>query len=349
LSAEQAALHTSTFNAAMQAHTAGKYDESIAGFTKCLGLIPEDATAAYNIACGYSLKRELDPAFEWLDKAAAWGFGTRGPPTDTIALAEKQDTDMEPLRGDPRFAKVIEALKLNAKAVEAYADAPLYYVPERLKAQAELAVLVLLHDLGSTKDELFNSPWKELADELGLALVLPSARIPSAGKPERGMSWFSSLADYTQAAWKFESTVNAALDGFKKLHALDKAHVFLAGEGQGGVVAFNVAVSAPGLYRGVIAFDAPLSLNLARARAANAAKLDFRGRVFLNTTRMFGAPAGMDLKPFIAALEEGLTGLKLSGVSITLYEPRAAAAQQRRELAAQVLRGWLAPRVPPPK
>ena len=50
---------------------AGRHAEGIEAFKKCLELQPDHATCAYNIACGYSLKNELDPGFEWLGKALA--------------------------------------------------------------------------------------------------------------------------------------------------------------------------------------------------------------------------------------------------------------------------------------
>jgi predicted esterase len=342
----QEALYTKTFQSAITAHQSGKYTEAIAGFSKCLELRPKDPSAAYNLACGYSLTKQLDPAFEMLGKAVEWGFGASNLDTDAIGMAEKADKDMEPLRADPRFAPLVAAMKASAKAVDEYANTPIFYIPERIAKAQEFAVLVVLHDLGSTKEALLASPWKSLADELELALVLPSGRIPLTAQAAEGMQWFASAQRYTQAAWKYERNVNAAVDAFKKEHKLDKNRVFIAGEGQGGMLAFNIAISAPGLYKGVLVFDSPLALALAQPKAANAVKMGFRGRVFANTTRLFGAPPEADLAKFIESIGQGLTKLNLTGVTLSTYVLDAEPAEQRRRLAREALSEWLAAAAP---
>lgn len=346
LTPAQEAQYAKIFQDATTLHQAGKYTEAIAGFSKCLELRPKEATAAYNIACGYSLAKQPDAAFEWLGKAVEWGFGASNLDTDAIALAEKTDKDLEPLRADPRFVAVVAAMKANAKAVDEYANTPIFYIPERIAKAEEFAVLVVLHDLGSTKEALLASPWKSLADELGLALVLPSGRISLTARAAEGMQWFASAQRYTQAAWKYERNVNAALEAFKKEHDLDKSRVFIAGEGQGGMLAFNVAISAPGLYKGVLVFDSPLALAIAQPKAANAAKMGFRGRVFVNTTRLFGAPPEADLAKVIESIGQGLTTLNLTGVALRTYVLEPVPAEQRRNLAREALREWLAASAP---
>ena len=348
LTAEQTALHTATFQAATKAHQAGRHDEAIAGFIKCLELVAEDDATAYNIACGYSQKHEVDQAFAWLTKAIAWGFGANNLDVDLVAMAEKTDPDLDLLRTDPRFAAALLAIKANAKAVDDYVNAPLFYVPESCKGAQSLGVLVLLHERGSTREELLDSAWKKLADELHLALVLPSGRMPVRAQPRQGMSWFSSLPNYTKSTWKYERTVGEALATFGKLHTLDKQRVFIGGLGQGGMVAFNIAIAAPTTYSGVLVFDSPLVQAAAAPKSAAAAKQGFRGRVYVNTTKLFAVPPGTDMLKYVQAIEKGIASLKLEGLRLSTYELDPAQPEQRTQLALGTLREWLeTPLVPP--
>ena len=87
--------YTRRFQEGIEDLTAGRHDEGIAAFKRCLELRPEDATSAYNVACGHALKKELDPAFEWLAKSAELGFGNE---PDNIVHAETRDPDLASLR-----------------------------------------------------------------------------------------------------------------------------------------------------------------------------------------------------------------------------------------------------------
>ena len=59
-------------------------------------------TGYYNTACVYSLSKQSDKAFEWLNKAIDEGFTNRN--------TMETDTDLEPIRSDARFQKVLARL-----------------------------------------------------------------------------------------------------------------------------------------------------------------------------------------------------------------------------------------------
>ncbi|HZN61956.1 MAG TPA: transglutaminase domain-containing protein, partial [Planctomycetota bacterium] len=59
--------------------------------------------AAYNIACAFALLGEKKEALDWLDKAVGLGW-------DNLEHTE-QDPDLESVRGEARFRKVLEKLK----------------------------------------------------------------------------------------------------------------------------------------------------------------------------------------------------------------------------------------------
>ena len=95
----------------MEEHQAGNYDKSIELHKKLVALGGQGAQIGnYNIACAYSLKKEADKAFEYLDKAVEAGF--------LDANHIQDDTDMANIKEDPRFAKLVARMKNGGKPVE---------------------------------------------------------------------------------------------------------------------------------------------------------------------------------------------------------------------------------------
>ena len=158
----------------VDAINAGKFEEGIAIFTKCLELRPEDPFTAYNLGCTYAKKTDKDKAFEWLDKAAEWGFGNQasqqsatGAPVSNLDFAQR-DTDLTGLHEDPRWAKCIDKMTAGRKAIADFdADSAAVYIPKALEGVAELPVLVVLHAENQTKNTLVAGRWKRIADAAG--------------------------------------------------------------------------------------------------------------------------------------------------------------------------------------
>jgi TolB-like protein/Tfp pilus assembly protein PilF/tRNA A-37 threonylcarbamoyl transferase component Bud32 len=69
---------------------------------RALALDPEDSGVLYNVACVYALGGQPDEAIECLEKAIQNGFGHR-------AWLEN-DSDFDSIRGDPRFASLLDRL-----------------------------------------------------------------------------------------------------------------------------------------------------------------------------------------------------------------------------------------------
>jgi tetratricopeptide (TPR) repeat protein len=91
-------------------HAIDKLDEALQAHVKAyeVGKDRLRGIGAYNAACVYALKGDKDNAFAWLDKAVEAGF------VDTNQLGS--DSDMDKLRDDERFKKVIA--KMNAAPVD---------------------------------------------------------------------------------------------------------------------------------------------------------------------------------------------------------------------------------------
>jgi len=96
-----------------RAHDRKDYKASIPGFKMIFYRFAKDdpplaATAAYNICCGYSLTGETDSSLDWFELGFYWGFFN--DERDMVAHCMK-DADLENIRGEVRFQKVIEAAK----------------------------------------------------------------------------------------------------------------------------------------------------------------------------------------------------------------------------------------------
>lgn len=273
---------------------AGKYEEGAALLLRIFELpgLAKDPDTAYNLACAYSLKGEVDQGFEWLEKAVDWGWGegvgqlVGGTKQIPHAEMTRSDPDLAILRKDPRFeplmermAKAAEKREARMKKGEAYAATAAIHIPEKVKGMAEMPVLIVLHDAGSTKDAVVAGRWKEIADELGFALLAPSGKVLVGDEPEKGMTWFEDLAGYKAKYSTFEKPVTDAFTAFKKEHPIDKSRVVIAGEGLGALVALNVAIGNPGLIKGAVALNGGLNADMMAAKAPSAGKMGLRARI----------------------------------------------------------------------
>src|SRR6185436_19548011 len=88
-------------------HQSDRYVEAIEAFTRSISLRFRQATCMYNVACGYALLNDKDNALLWLERSLAVGFD-RG---DLL----KVDSDLDPLRSDPRFQALVQKVALTTK------------------------------------------------------------------------------------------------------------------------------------------------------------------------------------------------------------------------------------------
>jgi hypothetical protein len=80
-------------------HSLKRYDEAVKAWTKSVEVGFQPATGLYNVACAKSLSGHKDEAFAFLQKAIEAGFSQE----ELI----RTDTDLDPIRQDPRFKKII--------------------------------------------------------------------------------------------------------------------------------------------------------------------------------------------------------------------------------------------------
>jgi len=251
---------------------ASKYDEATAELEHCLEIIPNDPTAAYDLACITSIRSQLDASAEWLGKAIDWNFGLVSEAD--VKHLEKDDADLINLRKDARFAALVDKLKTRRKAVAEVVAKPAIYVPAKLEKAESVPLLVVLHGKGETcAAALEKGPWKRIADEMGFAVLVPSASFPVDADLSKGMRWFNLWYGYAKAPFEYEKCIATGLDLFKKSHKVDPERLYIVGMGQGGMVAFNVAVSSHGSYKGAVVYGSSILVDAGTAaRAKIAAK-----------------------------------------------------------------------------
>jgi tetratricopeptide (TPR) repeat protein len=86
-------------------HAEKQYDAALAAHKKAstFGIPQIKQLGSYNAACVYAIQKKKDDAFLWLNKAVDAGFKN--------ASQFKTDSDMDNLRDDPRFVKLVEWVK----------------------------------------------------------------------------------------------------------------------------------------------------------------------------------------------------------------------------------------------
>jgi len=263
------------FGEGVRALNAGRNEEGIAAFKACLELDPNQPTVVYNIACGYAKLGHTDTAFEWLERAAEMGFGNADSTENNIDWTQK-DPDLASLRDDPRFGALIERMvEIRAQLEEFQATAEVH-IPAALEGQTNIPLLIVLHCVDETKKTALDDRWRAIGDELGMAVVAPSGKLALHATPEQGMAWYHDSESYKLRYWEYERPVADAVSAFRANHDVDKSRIFLAGEGQGGTVAFNVGVGAPGIYKGAVIVDSEVTARPSDQRATHAARMGFR-------------------------------------------------------------------------
>ena len=95
-------------------HVSGDLEGAIAAHRRVVDLTEAGdrlhALGLYNLGCAYALEGKKDEAFEALMRAAASGF-SRGENLRHVA----QDSDLDSLRDDPRFAAFVASMRFHGR------------------------------------------------------------------------------------------------------------------------------------------------------------------------------------------------------------------------------------------
>ncbi len=261
-----------SFQAGITALQSGEYETAISAFRCCLEVEPARSVPAYNIACGHALAGDVDAGIEWLGRAAEMGFGVA---PNRLKVAET-DPEIASLRADPRGDAILERMREHARRVREFAKTPaVVRAPARI-GKGNAPLLVVLHKEGGTPAGIAAGSWAEVARSLGATLLAPCGSIPTGVEPADGMTWFEDPQDLERKPLEIERDVEEAVRAFLERNEVDRERIWIAGEGLGATVAFDVALRAPGLYRAVLVAGGPIHHATAVDRARRAAALGLR-------------------------------------------------------------------------
>lgn len=259
-----------------------KYDQALRALEQLDALQPQHTGNAYNFACVYSLRGNVEEGLAWLDRAVAWGFGgaratiyvpgsTSPAPQWHAQMAEK-DLDLAKLRADPRFARLIERMRATQKRVEEYTARAGVFVPAALKDQKSVPVLVLLHRAGSDKEAAL-ARWSRVAEQRGQVLLVPCAPVPMKEAAAAGMRWIDDAVAF-RAGTDRSATLACVQQAQAQLAAqgIQPSGLTFAGEGEGGTLALLAAFAGAKQSRGVCVVDPLFDLNWVYAQSSAAAE-----------------------------------------------------------------------------
>jgi predicted esterase len=272
---EWKAPYDQSFQAGITALQSRELERAIAAFSRCLELDPTRSVCAYNIACGYALSGDIQRGLDWLGRAADMGFGV----TDYRLNVALTDAEIASLRADGRGRAIVERMRQHAERVRAFAREPAIHLPPTAsgrRGDAPCPLLVVLHAPGRTKLDVAAGSWARLADEMGAALLAPSGPVPTATEPERGMTWLEDPNELVRNPIERERDICDAARAFMAEHAIDRDRVWIAGEDLGAMLAFDVALRAPGLFKAVLLVNGPIHPETSLVHAHRAASLGLR-------------------------------------------------------------------------
>ncbi|TDJ74948.1 MAG: serine/threonine protein kinase [Planctomycetota bacterium] len=289
------------FQRGITALQAGHYGAAIEAFEQCsdrapanpIGSLQHDsrrAVCAYNMACAHTLLGELDDGRAWLERAADLGFGDSEQRMQVV----RRDKDLDALRDSAWWEHLFERMRERSERRQRYVATAATYFPASFRGEGGLPLLVILHPDGGTKESAVLGPWKRLADELGLALLAPSGTVQLKAEPGLGMAWIDDLSRFLSDPWSYEERIAECVRDFTG-GEIDRSRVVLAGQGAGATIAFDLALRAPRLFRGVLVVDGPIHPELGAEHVRTAASVGLRARVVL------------DLSDPIPGLSPGLT------------------------------------------
>jgi Flp pilus assembly protein TadD len=191
-------------------HQSDHYIEAIEAFTHSIGLGHRQATAMYNVACGYALLNDKENGLFWLNRSIAAGF-------DRADLL-KEDSDLDPLRSDPRFKEIAQKVSYAKKEDKPGKDKTISRLEDAVNSFEQLR-----RDSSRDGDEWYKvgSRLLKLRDFDRAATALTQA---VDHLPYRGASAMYTLActfalkgDRALGLEWLEKSINAGFDGGDKL------------------------------------------------------------------------------------------------------------------------------------
>jgi predicted esterase len=201
---------------------ARKLDDAVKAFEKCVELFPDRAVGHYNAACAHALAGRKETAVACLSRSFEHGF------LDLAHVA--RDHDLDPLRAEPAFTKLIDATRETLLRDAKWKVA----APENVEKPP---LVVWLHDDGEDSTAVRDQWAPSLERALKAVVLFPEGRLKVRG----GRRWDS-------AAETIVTHAIAAVTSEKRT----EGKPIIVGHGDGASVAWRIARANPSAFRGAV-------------------------------------------------------------------------------------------------
>lgn len=239
------------FQEAMKTYESKDYPKAITLLEQILEKQPNPMNALlveYNLACAYAQSGKKKEALDHLEKAVALGF--------ISAEQIKNDSDLDSLRESPRYSAVIkkaEALMEAQKKAVANIPEPkaLFLRPKEVKKEHKTPLLIFLHGMGSSPKEV-ESTLAPLTQAWQYSIFLPCGSVKMGMRPDGKPAY----------NWDISKDPKEIIREVKKMKGIAQNQIYLTGFSAGASVSYLIALGAPDVFAGVIAFSGAVQKEL---------------------------------------------------------------------------------------
>lgn len=240
-----AATYGAAFDDGVTALQAGRLDAARRRFVEALEMAPFMAVAAYNLACVESREGNLEAAVAWLDRARRAGFAC----TEARRQSIESDEDLAGVRASAAGQEVLARLGMQWSEAQGHTSRHGRASSEALDQQPP-PLLVVIHDRGERAlDVAAAGPWRDLADQLGATLLVPAAPFLVGATAADGAAWATDPRELWAKPRAFGQPVLDAVSEALEGGDVDRRAVWIAGSGVSAMLALDLLVENPGLFR----------------------------------------------------------------------------------------------------
>ena len=172
-------------------------------------------------------------------------------------------TELPAATSAPRAPIAASAVKLPTTDAPASTNAinAAVHLPPTLAPGQKPPLLLLLHGLGTSAEDIQRTDWPSFAESNGIAWLAPNGAVDTHGR--RFWDAGATCCNFAGPPLDHVTALRTLLAQTLERYPIDRERVFVGGISNGGFMAHRLACAAPELIRGVVSisgagpFDAP--------------------------------------------------------------------------------------------